>query len=177
MRDLPPLPPEAEHEIRTARLTQIPVRRLHAAILYPILQDERLYEFTGGTPPPSVDALAETYAYREARRSPDGGELWLNWLIRHRERGEGIGTTQATVHPTHASVAWIVGTRWQGRGYASEAAAALVEWLIARGVRDIRACVHPDHVASQRVAANAGLRRTEERIDGEDVWVLREAAE
>jgi RimJ/RimL family protein N-acetyltransferase len=46
-------------------------------------------------------------------------------------------------------------------------------WLLALGVSDVRACVHPDHVASRHVAEKAGLRLTDEIIDGEQVWVHR----
>jgi RimJ/RimL family protein N-acetyltransferase len=159
-------------EILTARLRQVPVRKQHAKAMFPILAEPELYEFTGGTPPASVEALAETYLAWESRRSPDGEQLWLNWMIRRIEGDEPVGTTQATVHPTHAFVAWVVGTEWQGRGYGSEAAAALVKWLGGLGITDIRACVHPGHEASQQVARNAGLRPTKEMIDGEEVWAL-----
>jgi RimJ/RimL family protein N-acetyltransferase len=84
-----------------------------------------------------------------------------------------VGYTQATIHPTHAEVAWVVGTRQQGLGYASEAAKALVSWLGALGVAEVRAHVHPTHTASRRVAHHAGLRRTGELNDGEDVWARR----
>lgn len=168
-----PLPPDSDLEIRTARLKQVPLRRTHATILFPVLTDDALYTFTGGTAPSSEAALAERYAPLETRRSPDGNELWLNWLIWQVEEDEGVGFTQATVLPTHAYVAWVVGTRWQGRGYASEAASALVEHLRTLGVPEIRACVHPSHVASRRVAQNAGLRATPDVIDGEEVWAHR----
>jgi RimJ/RimL family protein N-acetyltransferase len=165
---------DADFEILSARLKQVPMRSVHAAIMFPILSDVRLYEFTGGSPPSSEESLAELYAALESRRSPDGNELWLNWLIWRLDRGEGVGYTQATVHPTHAYVAWVVGTRWQGLGYASEAAAALVRWLGALGVAEIRACVNPAHAASRRVAHNAGLRLTSDFVGGEEVWAYRE---
>ena len=170
MRQLPELPADRALEILTARLKQVPMRSAHAAIMFPILSDAKIYGFTGGFPPTSEESLAEIYAARESRRSPDGEQLWLNWLIWDSERGAGVGYTQATVHPTHAYVAWVVGTRWQGLGYASEAAAALVKWLGALGVAEIRACVNPAHTASRRVAQNAGLRLTKDFIDDEEVW-------
>jgi RimJ/RimL family protein N-acetyltransferase len=148
----------------------MPLRSVHAAIMFPIISDARLYEFTGGSPPPSEASLEELYAKRESQRSPTGKEIWLNWLIWQVERQEGVGYIQATVLPTHAYVAWVVGTRWQSLGYASEGATAVVKWLGALGVKEIRACVNPAHSASQRVAKNAGLRRTEDFHDGEEVW-------
>lgn len=67
----------------------------------------------------------------------------------------------------HAGIAWVVGTPWQGRGLASEAAAGLVGRLRAQGVRTIVAHLHPDHHASAAVARSAGLSATAERQDGE----------
>jgi len=72
-----------------------------------------------------------------------------------------------------AEVAWVVGVPWQGRGYAAEAARALVGWLEAAGVGEIVAHIHPDHVASARVAAGAGLVATADEVDGERVWRSR----
>jgi RimJ/RimL family protein N-acetyltransferase len=69
-----------------------------------------------------------------------------------------------------AHIAWLIGVPWQNRGLASEAAVALVEWLRARGVEDIRANIHPHHAASEAVAARAGLEPTDDELDGERVW-------
>ena len=171
MHDLPLLLADADSRITTPRLELEPLLPAHASALYPILADISLYEFTGGSPPFSETALAELYTRRLSRRSPDGKELWLNWLIRTRDPGIAIGYVQATVSPAHAQVAWVVGAQWQGRGYASEAAQALVGWLQRLRVPQIRACVNPRHAASQKVARNAGLRRTDELCENEEVWV------
>jgi RimJ/RimL family protein N-acetyltransferase len=81
---------------------------------------------------------------------------------------------QATVRNAEggwtAHIAWLIGVPWQNQGLASEAAVALVEWLRARGVEDIRANIHPDHAASEAVAARAGLEPTDDEVDGERVW-------
>ncbi|HET9541516.1 MAG TPA: hypothetical protein VFP02_00430, partial [Acidimicrobiales bacterium] len=49
---------------------------------------------------------------------------------------------------------------------------AVVDWLTAEGVPDIRAHIHPDHTASARVARAAGLEPTDEWIGGEVMWAL-----
>ncbi len=173
MGQLPELPSDSDLEILTPRLKLVPMRSVHAAIMFPVLSDAKLYEFIGGSPPSSEESLADVYASRESRRSPGGDQLWLNWLMWESEQGEAVGYTQATVHPTHAYVAWLVDTRWQGLGHASEAATALVRWLVALGVQEIRACVNLGHTASRRVAHNAGLRMTKDFIDGEEAWAYR----
>ncbi|MCA9786821.1 MAG: GNAT family N-acetyltransferase [Candidatus Cloacimonetes bacterium] len=170
------LPADHAPLLESARLLQRPLRSAHARILYPLLADVRLHEFTGGDPPESEAALTELLRFREQRRSPDGQEIWLNWLIEHKTGGQPLGYSQSTVCQDHAHVAWVIGTEWQGQGFAGEAARALVAWLLEQGVPEVRACVHPAHVASQRVAAFAGLVRTEDMEDGEEVWVIRGSA-
>ena len=172
MEDLPARPIESTLAIETDRLELRPIRQEDAQILFPVLSDPTLYEYTGGAPPASVEELRNIYASREACRSPDGKELWLNWMIRERSRGDALGYIQATVSAVHADVAWVVGSSWQGRGFASEAARAIVEWLCAFGVTKIRAKIHPQHVASRKVALNCGFRCTKDTSDGEELWIL-----
>ena len=143
----------------------------HAGEMFPLLSDRRLYRFTGDEPPESEILLAARYRKLESRKSPDGSQSWQNWLVSLNENDTAIGYVQASVSASHADIAWVIGTQWQGNGYASEAAVTLVEWLRANGVTVIRACINPDHIASQRVASNAGLSKSSLLEDGEDVWV------
>jgi len=140
--------------------------------MFPILSDRSLYKFTGDEPPDSESSLESRYRYLEGRKSPDETQLWLNWLVRVQGDGTEIGYVQATVSETHADIAWVIGSEWQGNGYASEAALALVQWLVANGIKTTRACINSNHLASQRVADNAGLSNSGSVEDGEDVWVL-----
>jgi len=67
-------------------------------------------------------------------------------------------------------IAWVIGVPWQGNGYATEAARALVAWLASQGAAVITAHIHQDHHASATVAARAGLTLTDGEADGERVW-------
>ena len=67
-------------------------------------------------------------------------------------------------------VALLVGREWRGRGYASEAARAVVDWLWRNGASDVVAHVHTRDVAAQVVAARAGLEPTDDRIGDEQIW-------
>ena len=69
-----------------------------------------------------------------------------------------------------AHVAWVVGVPWQRRGFAKEAARAMVSWLEDKQVELIVAHIHPDHSASAAVARDAGLVPTSERHRGETIW-------
>ncbi len=151
----------------------------HAAELAPLLDDASLHEFTGGAPL-SAAALAARYARLAAHRSPDGGQLWGNWVVRVRATGAAAGIVQATlpaggpaVGP--AEVAWVMVRAAQGRGYAKESARSLVAVLQETGWTVV-AHIHPGHLASQRVARAAGLSPTTDVRDGEMRWVSLPAA-
>jgi RimJ/RimL family protein N-acetyltransferase len=135
-----------------------------------VFADPALYAFIGGEPP-SFEALTARYRAWVAG-SPRAGETWWNWVIRLRDGGTAIGHVQATVIDAErsADIAWTVGTAWQGRGYATEAAKSLVDWLPAQGVAVVTAHIHPGHAVSARVAAKVGLQPSEVIEDGEVVW-------
>ncbi len=140
-----------------------------------VLADERLHEFIGGRPL-DLDGLRHRYRTLVAG-SAEPAERWLNWIVRTRD-GVAVGTMQATVSTTDprrstVEVAWVIGARWQGLGYAGEAACAVVDWLQRHGVDDVTAHIHPDHHASAAVATRAGLRPTDDAHDGETVWRRR----
>jgi RimJ/RimL family protein N-acetyltransferase len=162
--------------LTTRRMYLAALREKDAAQMAVVLADARLHEFIGGAPA-SPQALARRYR-RLAAGSQRQQEQWLNWIVRLRTTGVPIGTVQATVTLAaggeHAAeVAWVIGVPWQGRGFASEASAALVGWLRGSGVATITARIHPQHRASERVAQRAGMRLTAAVVDGERVWQLR----
>jgi RimJ/RimL family protein N-acetyltransferase len=160
--------------IGTERLVLTPLRVEDADELAEVLGDPRLHRFIGGRPD-TVEELRARYAAMTAG-SGRADERWRNWVVRRREDGRPVGTVQATLTRDGgrwtAAVAWVVGVPWQQRGYATEAARALVGWLHGQDVHQVVAHIHPDHLASAQVAARAGLRPTPELVDGEQVWRL-----
>ncbi|MFJ8074587.1 GNAT family N-acetyltransferase [Streptomyces sp. NPDC096176] len=96
--------------------------------------------------------------------------------VRLCEEGRLTGTVQATITRTErgraAEVAWVVGTPWQRRGIATEAARGLIAWLQEKDVQVVRAHIHPDHRPSAAVAAAVGLAPTGHRHKGEIRWEL-----
>jgi RimJ/RimL family protein N-acetyltransferase len=139
-----------------------------------VLGGEDLYRFTGGAPP-TLAELRARYARQVNGRSADGRQEWRNWIIRCEPGGRAAGYVQATIDDggSRAEIAWVVGLAWQGRGFASAAARALVAWLDARGVARIQAHIHPAHEASAAIARSAGLSPTSVLEEGEVLW-LRE---
>jgi len=160
----------AADSITTTRLRLDPLTVADAEPMAAVYADPRMFEFTGGEPP-TRESLQRRYEVLVAGRSPDGTESWLNWIVRTLDPPQVVGTMQATVDVSHrAWVAWEIGTAWQGRGFAGEAAPAIVAWLRQRGITSIEANVHPDHAASQAIARRAGLELTDRVDDGEQVW-------
>lgn len=158
--------------LETPRLTLSPLRADDADAMCVVLDDMRLHTFISGESI-GLDALRKRYARLEVGVSPDGREGWLNWVVREREGGAAVGTTQATVHGERADVAdiaWVIGTPWQRRGYAVEASRAMRDWLVQSGVRTLVANIHPEHRASERIAEALGLGVTDDLSDGERVW-------
>ncbi|MFG1626282.1 GNAT family N-acetyltransferase [Kribbella sp. NPDC049227] len=151
---------------QTARLAMLPLKVEYAGQMAKVLADPALYTFIGGEPP-TVERIEARYRRQlEGPGRPD--EHWLNWVIQHDD--ELVGYVQATVTGSTAEIAWVIGTQWQGRGYAKEAAQGLVAWLNAQGLMRIIAHVHPDHAASAAVTTAAGLTRTDQLDDGEYLW-------
>jgi RimJ/RimL family protein N-acetyltransferase len=160
--------------IETERLVLTPLREDDADEMVGVLASPTLYAFTGGEPPTRSD-LRRRYAATAVGHSPDLAQEWLNWIVRLRDHaGTAVGTVQATVdlEGRRAEVAWVIGAEGQGRGYATESAAALVHALVEAGVSSVVAHVHPDHAASEAVARSCGLTPTEELHDGERRWEL-----
>ena len=167
-----------EHEawtLRSERLLLSPMVRDDAGDLFALLRDPALYRFTGSEPPASVDDLRERIRAREGRRSPDGDEVWLNWTLRVRSSGQVVGYVQATVADGPADLAWVVGTPFQDRGYGTEAGRRAAAWMREQcSVSELRAAIHPEHVASGQVASRTGLRPSGEMTDEDEaLWTTR----
>jgi RimJ/RimL family protein N-acetyltransferase len=157
--------------ISSARLSLVPLAVGDAEEMVGVLSADALYAFTGGSPP-GLGELRDRYARLAVGRSPDGSQEWRNWILRRQTDGTAVGYVQATIigGGARAEIAWVVGVAWQGHGYATEAARALVAWLDSRGVTAVQAHIHPDHVASAAVARRAGLLPTGHFDDGEQLW-------
>jgi RimJ/RimL family protein N-acetyltransferase len=159
--------------LTTAHLILEPSTARDASELFDVLNDTRLYTYTGGAPQ-TLEDLRTRYLRLETQRSPDGSEAWLNWTIRLQATRRAIGTLQATVTSEGiATVAWVIGYEWQHRGYATESAHALIGWLMSLDtLLEVRAFIHPQHEASSRIARACSLQLTSELVDGEVVWTM-----
>ncbi|MBL0148486.1 MAG: GNAT family N-acetyltransferase [Ideonella sp.] len=145
------------HRLRAGDLSLEPLMASHAEAMFEVLSDPAIYEYEN-EPPPSVHALRERYARLESRLSPDGQEIWLNWVVR-LGTGEAIGFVQATLRPDgQAAVAYELASDYWGRGLASQAVRAMLLELVERyQARDLWAVLKRVNHRSQRLLQRAGF--------------------
>jgi ribosomal-protein-alanine N-acetyltransferase len=137
--------------LRTPRLLLDPLRRAHAPAMFPLLQDPTIYTHLDHGPPPSLEHLEGVYTRLEARRSPDGREQWLNWIVCALEApAQPMGVVQATVlSGGRAWVAYELSAEHRGRGFAREAVQGMLAELAASfGVQQFLATVEFDNERS-----------------------------
>jgi len=134
-----------------------PQVRAHAAGMFEVLSDPAIYRFEN-EPPESLEWLRARFARLESRRSPDGRQRWLNWVIRVPS-GELAGYVQATVHADgRAAIAYVLASRYWGRGLASDAVTAMVGELRERhGVRTLCAVLKQANEPSRRLLERLGF--------------------
>jgi RimJ/RimL family protein N-acetyltransferase len=147
--------------LQTPRLVLEPQTAAHAEEMYTVLTDPAIYEFEN-EPPASVDALRARYRKLESGRSPDGTQLWLNWVVRLRGDGNAIGYVQATVlADAQALIAYEFGSAWWGRGLAHEATDAAVRELHDTfGVATVGAVFKRANDRSRKLLNRLGMRET-----------------
>jgi RimJ/RimL family protein N-acetyltransferase len=151
--------------------TLVPLRASDADELVGLLEEEQLRSWLRAS---DVSGLRDRFAAWETRRSPDGEELWLNWVVRGREGGRALGWVQATVRGASASVAYALLPAERGAGAASDAVRALVRWLREQlAVSVVTAEIDDANEASVRVAVAAGFERTIHRAGEDFVWEHR----
>lgn len=151
--------------LTTARLVLDSLGAAHARALYPLLRDESLYTYIPQESPSSIEAVIARYRRLEARRSPDGRQIWLNWVARLNASQAYVGTFEATLDPDGtALLAYMIFPLYQGQGYAREGGERVLEHLVRdQGVRLVAAEIDTRNRASIGVVESLGFVRVAER--------------
>lgn len=145
----------------TARLRLEPLRPAHAALLFPLLADPRLYTYVDDEARATVALLAARFAELAAGAPPEANETWLNWVMRRIDDGAAIGTLQATlVADRRAWIGYLLTPSAWGQGFATEACRWLIDELAQRhGVRDVLASVDARNARSIALLERLGFAR------------------
>lgn len=140
--------------LETERLTLRRIRAADALAIHAYMSDP---EVTRWLVPGLLDeAGAQAFAEENAGRRP------RNLAVVERASGELVG--HMAYHPwfvarTH-EVGWVIGRPHQGRGYATEAARALLRHAFETlGCHRVLATCQPENPASWRVMEKLGMRR------------------
>jgi RimJ/RimL family protein N-acetyltransferase len=142
--------------------------------MFPILTDKDIYTFLPEQPPASLEALQNRYAFLSNRISPDGTEHWLNWIIFESVSGEAVGFIQSTVRAESCSFAYVLNPFHWDRGFASEAAAAVLEHLFnVYELMGVTAEINPNNERSIKLAIKLGFTfERHDNIEGDDIYKL-----
>jgi RimJ/RimL family protein N-acetyltransferase len=115
-----------------------------------------------------------------ARRSPGTPGGWMQLSVEERGTGQlvgDVGLSPAEDEPGVIKIGYTMSPTFQGRGYATEAVAALVDYAFDRlGADVVRAYASADNLPSIRVAEKVGMQLIErfERRSGDQVrYVVR----
>ena len=167
--------------ISTDRFVLEPQTAAHAAEMFKVLSDPAIYEYENA-PPQSLEWLRERFTMLETRRSRDGSEHWLNWVIR-LPTSELVGYVQATVYPDgRAAIAYELASRFWHRGLGSGAVRAMIPALVEDyGVRHLSAVFreanHRSRLLLERLGFAPAPLELQERIGSEpdEALMVRDA--
>ena len=125
----------------------------HAAVLFPVLGDARVWTHLEASDGVSEAQMRLLYA-RRAAGSGRPGERWVNHAVR-LEGGPYLGRIEATVHEGGwAEIAYVFGLAHRGRGHARAAVRWLLAWL---EVDEVWATVRPENDRSRRLLEALGF--------------------
>jgi ribosomal-protein-alanine N-acetyltransferase len=118
-------------ELAAPWLRLVPLGAAHADAMFEVLRDPALYTYDDSDPPQSAQALRERYTRLESRRSTDGTQDWLNWVLLLGVSGRAIGFVQATVERGRgdAWVAFVLARDCWGLGHARRATLVMLDEL------------------------------------------------
>ena len=158
-----------ESVLQTERLVLEPIKQRHATLLYPILQDSRIYQYIPQEPPASVAMLEQRYQKLERRLSPVSDEVWLNWAVCLKLTGQYVGRVEASVLPNrNAYLAYLFGFQFWGNGYATEASQRILQVLFDDyDVTEVKSEVDTRNGASIRLLERLGFEQVEYRAAGD----------
>ena len=150
-------------DLETENLRLESLRADHATVMWDVTQNPALYTYIPRDPPMSFEALTKRYTAIEKGVSPDGTEIWLNWVIFLKNPDKTcIGKLESTITAAKtAYIAYEVASDFQGKGYATESCLAMLA-AIRRDNAPKIFCAHVDtrNEKSIRLLERLGFQRT-----------------
>lgn len=144
--------------LKTERLRLRKVKPADAeAIFREYAQDPEVTKYVSWQAHQNLD---ETRDYvRACLLAWDTGKAF-NWVIENREENQPMGMIIARVNPEKWELGFVLGRRYWGQGYMTEALKAVIDWAQRRGgIYRVWAVCDIDNLASARVMEKAGMQR------------------
>ena len=154
----PPTAPARPATFSTPRLAVRPLLIRDAQPFHTVWGDPEVI-FWGASPDLAFSAqLLERFTSQRISGVAESG--WFAVVRRDNDLFVGdVVLRPAPWDPDVPEVGWHVARAHQGGGYASEAAAGLLEHARLAGLTEVAAVILPDNLPSQRVAARIGMTR------------------
>ena len=140
--------------------------------------DPQVTKFIGGKPRPEEECWLKFLR---------ATAFWVHlgygyWIVEEKVSGAivgevGFGEFKRDISPSNRGepdIGWVLATRFHGKGYGYEAAAAAIAWGDANAIASPMSCiVKPDNTASIRIAEKCGFTETTRTpYHGEEVVLL-----
>jgi len=144
--------------LESQRLQYEKITPTHAVELQEALCDPRVYEFIANHGTPTAADLREVFKRKALGPPPSrSDETWIDYAVRSKASGTTIGRIEATILEGHAEVAYMLGPRYWGQGFALEAMRWLHQLLeLEFRVFEFWATVSPHNDRSLRLLARLG---------------------
>lgn len=150
--------------IETERLMMRPFTLEDRDSIYNIMKDTDMYKYTPDEPWKSVE-IAEEFINLALRLYDSEHHTFRHFFaVTVKESGEIIGFCGVggiAYDRTQNEVFYSIGKDYWGKGYATEAAKAMLKYAFHElELAKVIAAVHPNNIASNRVLEKIGLKRT-----------------
>lgn len=134
----------------------------------------RFAELSGFIFPPDNPDIGDLAWHLRAIQADDRHVPWRMRVIVERSSNTVVGSINLKGPPNTAGdieIGWGLIEGVRGRGYATEASAAMIQWAWQQpGVSSISATIPDDNHASQRLAKRLGLTRNSETRRNLPLW-------
>lgn len=146
--------------IKSERLRLEPYTDADFDFVKSLLQDPRVMRYISTAGQPYTDEQAKKWFEKQLARYETGRQTGLLKLMTHNN-SEPLGHAGTILHEIDGSTElevgyWLSPKHWH-MGYGREAAARLMQHAFDQGEEKIISLIHPDNIASQRVAKANGL--------------------
>lgn len=147
-----------------------PLDKSHANEMYAGLCSVDDYKFIPTNPPANLDELTARYERISQRYSPDKSQIWLNWVIIHRQSGAYLGYVQSTImiEKSWAYIAYHVFGRYQKRGVAKQCVRMVIDFLFKHyHLSHVDALIDSRNLASIGLVESLKLKKINELKDAD----------